>query len=212
MIKAVLFDFDGTIVDTNELILNSWRHLYKTVLGRECRDEEVTVSFGEALWDSVRDRFPGYNTDELVDIYRKYNRQIFLEQVKIYPGMKELLVELKRRGIKTAVVTSRGITTSTMGIEKYGLADYLDVIITCEDTDAHKPDPLPCQIAMDRLSVKPDECIMIGDSRLDIQCAHNAGVKGVLVNWTICCPEKMRVENSKPDYIIDKAEEILDLL
>lgn len=212
MIKAVLFDYDGTIMDTNEIILKSWRHLYMQILGRECRDEEVTNSFGEVLRDTLIERFPDYDADELIAIYRNFQQDFFIDELKIFPGMKEMILALKNRGYLTAIVTSRVSAPTWNGLKKFGLENAFDAVVSCDDTDAHKPSPVPCQIALEKLGVDPSEAIMLGDSKYDIQCAHNAGVKAVLVNWTICTPQSERVGISKPDYIIDTASELFDII
>ena len=212
MIKAVLFDFDGTIADTNDIILKSWRHVYLNVLGRECTDEEVTNSFGEVLSDTLIERFPDRDVNELVDMYRGYQVSFYKDEIKICEGMDTLVKELKAKGIKTGVVTSRVTSSTLIGLKKFGLENDFDTVVTCEDTDAHKPSPIPLQIGMDRLGVTPEECLYVGDSKYDVMCAHNAGVKAVLVNWTICTPESERTGNAKPDYIIDTAGELFGII
>lgn len=211
-IKAVLFDFDGTLVDTNEIILGSWRHTYKTILGRECTNEEVVGTFGEILYDTMVNRFPDVDPEEAIAIYRQYQEGIYKEAIEMCPGMRDLVLELKKRGYKTAIVTSRLKSSTETGLYKFDIADQFDAFVSCEDTDKHKPDPTPCLIALEKLGVTADEAIMIGDSKYDIQCAHNAGIKAVLVNWTICLPEEQRVGLNVADWVVDRADEILDII
>jgi len=182
------------------------------MLGRECRDEEVVGSFGEVLDDTLIERFPGEDVNKLIQIYRDCQKDFYYDDIKIYPGMKELILGLKERGIMTAIVTSRAASSTIIGLEKFGMQDAFDAIITCDDTDAHKPSPVPCQLALEKLGVKPEEAIMVGDSKNDIKCAHNAGVKAVLVNWTICLPTNDREGENKADWEIDNAEEIYDII
>ena len=212
MIDTVLFDFDGTLMDTTDVIVGSWQHTFVTLTGREGELEKIYRTFGEILRDSMVKMFPDSDPDEAVEIYRSYHRNNFGERIKVFPGMKELLAELKARGIKTAVVTSRAGVTTVEGLESYGLSDYFDALVTCDDTDRHKPDPEPVNIALKKLASKPENALMIGDSMYDIMCARNAGVKSVLVGWQLAVtPEEINGE-AGPDYTVETAEEILNLI
>lgn len=212
MIKAVLFDYDGTLMDTNEIILRSWRHTYKTVLGRECRDEEVTGSFGEKLGDTLKERFPDRELNELIDIYRSCQKDFYLTELKMFGGMAALVRELKTGGFLTAVVTSRIRKSTIDGLDKFGIIDCFDAVISADDCKLCKPDPEPCLKALEKLGIKAGEALFVGDSRFDIQCAHSAGLRAVLVGWTICLPEEKRTGINKPDYIIDTAGELFDII
>lgn len=210
--KAVLFDFDGTIADTNSLIIGSWRHTYMTYLGRPCRNEEVLGTFGEVLDDTIKYLFPDEDPDEVIKVYRSYQKDRYEDEIEIYPGMKELITELKKRGYKIALVTSRLKDSSVVGLTKFGINEMFDAFVSCEDTNKHKPDPEPCLIALQKLGIKPEEAIMVGDSKNDIKCAHNAGVKAILCDWTVCLPMEERIGENRPDFVIQKAEEILDIV
>lgn len=210
--KAVLFDFDGTIADTNEIILKSWRYIYKEYRGRECRDEEVVGSFGEVLIDTLREHFPDKDEYEILEKFRTYQKSFFEEEVILFDGMKELIAELNKRGYMTAIVTSRTKPQTMVGLKKFGMISMFDAFVSCEDTDAHKPDPAPVQIALEKLGIKPTDAIMVGDSKNDIQCAHNAGVQAVLVDWTVCLPERERFGANRAEYTIYKPSELLDII
>ena len=211
-IKAVLFDFDGTIMDTNEIILESWRHTFKTVLGRECRDEEVVGTFGEVLGDSMKMIFPDRDVDEMISIYRSYQHQFYEKEILLCPGIHELILKLKALGYLTAIVTSRIENSTRIGLSKFGLDDKFEAFVSCDDITNFKPDPESCLVALRKLGIKADEAIYVGDSKYDIQCAHRAGVKAVLVNWTICLPKDQRVGENKADFEIDDPMELIDIL
>ena len=119
MIDTVLFDFDGTLMDTTDVIVGSWQHTFMTLTGREGDLERIYRTFGEILRDSMVKMFPENDPDEAVEIYRSYHRNNFGERIKVFTGMKERLAELKARGLKTAVVTSRAGVTTVEGLESY---------------------------------------------------------------------------------------------
>ena len=98
--------------------------------------------------------------------------------------MKELFAELRAKGYKLGMVTSRLRQTTSQGLEKYEINEYFDVVVTADDTKKHKPDPEPVYIALKKLGSAPQSSIMLGDTMYDILCAKNAGVKSVLVSWS----------------------------
>ncbi len=212
MTDTVLFDFDGTLMDTTDVIVGSWQHTFVTLTGKEGDLKKIYRTFGEILRDSMVKMFPDNDPDEAVEIYRSYHRDNFGERIKVFPGMRGLLAKLKSQGIRTALVTSRAYVTALEGLESYELLDYFDVLVTCDDTDRHKPDPEPVNIALDKLGSKRENALMIGDSMYDIMCARNAGVRSVLVGWQLAVtPEEINGENG-PDYTVETAEEILELI
>lgn len=211
-IDTILFDFDGTVMDTNDVIINSWQHTYRTLENREEDVVNIVKTFGEPLEITMQKLFPDVPIEESVRVYRSYHRDNFGELISICPGMKELLQELKKQQYKIGLVTSRLKTTTIQGLEKYGLAPYFDVIVTAEDTDKHKPDPAPVLIALERLETAPEKSLMLGDTMFDILCARNAGVASVLVEWGIALTEEEKNGPDGPDYRIGKAEELFDIL
>lgn len=211
-INTILFDFDGTVMNTNDIILNSWQHTFKTITGKEGDIQLIQSSFGDTLEKSIRDFFPDYSLEEAMDIYRSYQIDKFADSISPFPGMIELVKELKSLGYKVAVVTSRLRPTTMEGLKKYGLDKILDAIVTMDDCTKHKPDPEPALIAMNKLSSKPEETMMIGDSKFDIGCANNAGVTSVLVGWAVAIFDKDKEGIFKPDYTIEKAEDVLEIL
>ena len=211
-IKAVLFDFDGTIFDTNKLIIDSWNEVFR-IKGGSRTEEEILATFGEPLTVSMEKWFPG-ESEECINIYRNYQRDIFFEKIELYEGMDELIKKLKTLGVLNAVVTSRLASSTISTLEKYDLARCFDVIVTCDDTEKHKPDPEPALLALEKLGISADEAIMIGDSRFDIRCAHNAGIKAVLVGWSEAAAAGDIPKNGidAPDFVIESAEELLEII
>jgi len=211
-INTVLFDFDGTIMDTNNVILQSWQHTFRTVEGKERPEQEIIETFGEPLYVTMEKVLPQIPVEEGVNIYRSYHYDNFADLIEVFPGILELLEKLKAKGYKTGIVTSRLRHTTESGLKKYDVVQYFDAIVTCDDTDKHKPDPEPVNIALERLGSKPEEALMVGDSMFDILCAKNAGVKAALVSWALAVSDADKYGENAPDYIIGKAEDLLDIL
>lgn len=211
-IDTVLFDFDGTVMNTNDVIINSWQHTFRTLKDREEDVDKIIRTFGEPLELTMQNLFPEVPLKKALETYRSYHYDNFGELIHVFPGMKELIAELKGRGYKLGLVTSRLKATTLQGLEKYELLPYFDTVVTADDTDKHKPDPEPVYIALKKLQSAPENSIMLGDTMFDILCAKNAGVTSVLVGWAVAVTEKDKTGPNKPDYIIEKAEDLLKII
>ena len=212
MINTVLFDFDGTLVNTNDVIVASWQHTYMHYLGREESPEKITACFGEPLLLTMAREFPDVNPEESAEVYRSYQRENADELVKIFPGIKELLETLKEKSIRMAIVTSRTRESAMRYMNMFGISSYFEDMVTCEDTDIHKPNPEPILFCLEKLGITADEAIMVGDSLFDIKCANNAGVKSVMVDWRITCDSSSPIEDAVIDYSIKSPEELVEIL
>lgn len=210
-IKAVLFDFDGTIMDTNEVIINSWQHTFRSLKGKEADVNMLLGTFGEPLEISIDKMLPEFSRDDAMRIYREYQYCNFKGLISLFPGVVEVLRELKGKDIKTAIVTSRLRRTTMEGIEKFDLHDFFDTVVTMEDTKKHKPDAEPAFEALRRLDIEAERAIMVGDSKFDIMCARNAGVKSVLVDWSVAAQAESGIEN-KADFKIRSLKELLNFV
>lgn len=205
MVKAVLFDLDGTLIDTNDLIIQSFKHVFKHQLNIEVADEEIISTFGEPLV-SAMEKFDKENAKNLCGEYIKYNEKVHDQYAKCIDGAEDALRLLKGMGIKLAVVTSKRRVTAIRGLKLFNLDKYIDIIVTPEDTNIHKPEGEPVLKACELLDVSPSDAIMVGDSHNDILCGKNAGAKTCLVKYTALSMKNLL--EYKPDYVVDSLEEI----
>ncbi len=212
--KAVLFDFDGTLMDTNQVIINSWQYAFNKLTGKDGDINEIIKSFGEPIKITLERFFGGTEEDieGFVKIYREYQANCFEDEIVLFPGIYDMLFKVKEQGYKMAVVTSRLSNSTYEGLRKFGILDLFDVVITADDTTAHKPDPEPLNIALAKLGVKAEEAVMVGDTRMDMGCAKNAGVTSVLVGWSLSIADEGAIEEHSPDYIIKEAQDMLKVL
>ena len=209
---SILIDFDGTLANTNGLVIGSWKHTFRQLQGIEQSDEFIKKTFGEPLGVSMQKFFPDVPVEEAINVYRGYQKDVFENLIEPFDGMVELVKELKAKGYKTAVTTSRMAPSTLAGLRKFGLVEDFDVIVTADDTTKHKPDPEPVLITLEKLGVKPEEALMIGDSMFDIKCAHNAGVEAVLVGWAEAVSEEDLNGPDKPEYFMEKPEDLFEIL
>ena len=214
--KAVLFDYDGTLIDTNQLIVDSWNHMYMKHFGGMLTGDDVKWTFGIVLRDAVDEQMKrmghsGYDLDELVESYREFQYQPDPTPAPPFNGMPELVKELRRRGVLLGIVTSRARDSLIKGLEKYGMAGCFDSIVSAESTNIHKPKPEPALIACRELGVEPQEAVMIGDSVFDLQCANSAGCGSCFVTWSFATSLETALEYGKPTHVAKTPEDILAL-
>jgi len=208
MIKAVLWDLDGTVLDTTELIMGAYRYAFeKNRMGDISKDEALS-NFGKPLID-VMPKFDADRADELIDSYLEYAEKKHDELVRPFPGIVDALANIARRGFEQAIVTSKTEQFSRHGLELFGLAGYFKTIIGVESTKAHKPAPAPALEGLNRLKVAPDEAIFIGDSQVDRLCAKAAGIPFVFALWG---PNPKAVNRSDADYSIADPRDVLNIV
>ena len=209
MITTLLWDFDGTLVDTNKVVMESWQAAYEHYYGHRMPEEHITKCFGEPLLVTMEREFPGVDPLESAEVYRSYQREIGYTFVSEFPGVFELVRTFREKGYRQCIVTSRTRVSCDMYLDMFDMRDSFDGVVTCDDTEAHKPDPEPILLGLEKMDCPKEEALMIGDGVFDIKCANNAGVKSVLVGWRIT----EGGENVIPDAVHDfEAETPADLL
>ena len=202
---VVLFDLDGTLIDSGPIILASFRHATRSVLGREIPDRELVSSAGGSTLEVQMSAFDSERVDELVAAYRAHNTPLH-DELECCLGMEDVLRELKAQGRRLGVVTAKRRMTVVLAFRRLGIEPWFDVVVTCDDTAAHKPDPEPIQLALERLDARPEDAAYVGDSPFDVAAARGAGVFAVAVSWG----GMHDVDDA--DAIVHSAEELLGVL
>lgn len=182
---AVLFDFDGTILDSGALVRESTHYALRTVLGRDVEDARLYPYFGRLLEDQFRELFPDLDPatmDRLLATYRAHQAARHDEAVRPCPGAVETVRRLRAAGLRLAVVSSKRRPLLQRGLKAIGLADAFDAVVDADSTTRHKPDPEPVRLAMALLGdPPPDRAVMVGDSPYDMAAARAAGIEAVAV-------------------------------
>jgi pyrophosphatase PpaX len=210
MIRTVLFDLDGTIVDTNELIISSFLHALEGIPGNGVGRDFIIPNMGKPLMEQLM-MFSGLSdVEELTRVYREYNLRMHDELVREFPHVREVIAELRNRGIQVGIVTSKIRLTTEKSLKFCGLDAFMQAVVTIDDVLKPKPDPEGIQLAMRELSADPETTMMVGDSPADIEAAQNAGVRSVGVAWSLKGAAFLRTLN--PDHIIEDMRELLDIV
>lgn len=207
--EAVLFDFDGTLIDTGELITVSFRHAVREVLGVEMPDEVLTRNVGAPLRQQMEEFAPGRG-DELVAVYREFNHAHHDEIARPFPGAERTLEALRERGVPMAVVTSKGRVAVDLGVRLIGLDRFISTVITADDVTRHKPDPHPLEFAAQRIGVDVRRSAYVGDSPHDVASAHAAGATSVAALWGMFAEKDLL--DARPDFAIREIGQVLDVL
>jgi pyrophosphatase PpaX len=205
---AVLFDLDGTLIDSGAIILASFRHATQTVLRREIPDAELAALVGgSSIHDQMRSIDAG-QVDELVRVYREHNEPLH-DELEAFEGIEHVLAELKREGRRLGIVTAKRRKTVELAFAVLPLERYFDVVVTSDMTERHKPDPEPVRKALERLGVRPGEAAFVGDSPFDVASGKAAGVFTVAVAWGNIHP----IENlAEADALVESPAQLLEIL
>ncbi len=212
MLKAALFDFDGTLVDTTELIYQSMRHAAIEVLGRDDLAREVLMAnVGQPLPRQM-ELLSAEHAEALLDSYRLHNEENHDALIREFPGVEDALARLRAAGVGVAVVTSKRRFSVEMALKTFpGLGEVVDTWVTMEDTQEHKPRPEPLLKGLELLGAVPrSEAAYVGDSPFDVAAARAAGVKSVAVSWGAFTERALRAV--EPDHLVPDLEAAVDVL
>ncbi|CUS76350.1 pyrophosphatase PpaX [Candidatus Kryptonium thompsonii] len=221
-IKCVIFDLDGTIAQTNELIFESFNYIAEKYTGRRFSNEEIpSLFFGPPEEGGIRKLLQLFSSDNKVlqnidfyvesavnEFYSYYEKNH--DKAKVYPGIKETLSFLKHKGLKLALFTGKGKITTSITLRKLGLEHFFDIVITGDDVKYHKPFGEGIKKILDKLGLKPDEAILVGDAVSDVSAGREAGVKIISALWDSYGKDK--VINLNPDFVVYSVDELRELL
>ena len=208
MIKAVIFDFDGTLIDTNQLIYEGLQFLSMRYKGEQTPMPVLKALAGKPLTVQLSAVHP-----EKVDImesqFQIWYRHNHHQKARLFPGISEMLSKLEGENLSMAIVTNNNRETLLMGLEHLGILNYFDHHITRDDVAVSKPSPEGLLKSLTRLNLRPDEVLFVGDTENDVLAAENAGVASVYVGWSEVDP---RAFERMPDFIIHHPDELLMLI
>ena len=207
---VVLFDLDGTVIDSGKLILASFRYATLSVLGRELTDEQLRAGVGGTTLEEQMRAIEATRADELVTAYRAHNLPLHAE-LEACAGIEAALGQLQREGRRLGIVTAKRRATVDLAFDVLPLAHLFGAVVTNDDVERGKPWPDGILLALERLGGRPEEAAYVGDSPYDVGAAKAAGVHAVGVTWGGIYPREL-LEAERPDDIVTTADELLAVL
>lgn len=206
--KGIIFDIDGTLTSTNELIFASFNHITEKYLGKRYSSDEIVSLFGptedQILMEMCGDNYLHAKKD-YYDFYA-HNHHM----ADLYPGIIDILANLKNNSILLSIYTGKGREAAVITLKKLEIYDYFDLIITGDDVKNHKPSAEGIELFINNFNLDKDHVLMIGDSPADVKAARAAGVKIVSVLWDSYAKEK--VLQLKSDFVFHSVEELKKFL
>lgn len=208
-INTLLFDLDGTLIDTNELIISTYLHTLEKYFPGKYTREDVLPFLGPTLHEVFGEMDPD-RVEEMVLEYRTYNLANHDALVKEFVGVMETIETLKKKGYKLAIVTTKREDVAFKGLRLMKLDSYFDVMIAYDHVKKVKPDPEPIYLALEKLGSKPEEALMVGDNFHDVLAGKNAGTKTAGVAWSIKGREYLA--KYEPDFMLENMTDLLSIL
>ncbi|MFL5952438.1 MAG: HAD family hydrolase [Gaiellaceae bacterium] len=207
---VVLFDLDGTVIDSGAIILASMKHAAREVLGAEPPDELLMAAVGGPGLEAQMHALAPDRVEELVTVYRAHNEPLH-DELACCAGIEDVLVRLKDEGRRLGLVTAKRRATVELAFKALPLRHFFETVVGGDETKGHKPDPEPLLLAAERMNVSPKDCAYVGDSPFDIRAAKAAEMFAVAVTWG-GIHERAKLEAETPDAIVDSGEELYGVL
>lgn len=201
--KHIVFDVDGTLIDTETACLLSLRDLIKEELGQDRKTEDLKFCLGRAGKDSLT--MAGFldwkkSYDRWLEILAEYDNE-----VKVFDGLREVLEVLQKEGYQLGVVTSRNLKGAVMDLRAHGIESYFKTIVCCDDTEKHKPFPDPLLKYLEKNNCDSSEVLYLGDTEHDLKCAGGADIDFALAGWG--APVMLEAK-----YVLRHPSELLELV
>lgn len=205
----IVFDMDGTLVDTFQLNLESFNYAVRGFLKRTLTNKEALDITGGTLEEQLSNFMPHGAVPRAVERFHAYYNHHFISGTRVFPGIRGLLFTMRARGIKLAVCTGAGRQIAEYTLARSGLSQFFPTIVTADDVSKPKPDPEGLRIAMEMVGAQSDKTVYLGDHPNDIRAARNAATKSAAARWGSM--HRRKLQDLKPDFLFKHPSEALSL-
>lgn len=208
MFKGIIFDIDGTLTSTNQLIFSSFNHIAEKYLGKTFTDDEIISLFGPTE-DVILKEWCGENFNAAkIDYYNFYRSNHSMAD--LYPGILELLKHLKEKDVLLSIFTGKGRQASLITLEELRIIKFFDLIVTGDDVNNHKPSSEGILKFLNKFNLNAGEVLMVGDSVSDVKASKEAGVQIASALWDSYAVEKIKTLGS--DYYFNTVQELSEFI
>ena len=209
LFDGIIFDVDGTLAETHELIFASFNHVAEKYLNKRLTNEEIVALFGPTedviLKEWMKDDYESARKD-----YFEFYESKHSEMAEIFPGLREAVSIIKEHNIPLGIFTGKGRDSAEITLKSIGLYDQFDMILSGDDVDEHKPSPDGINRFIKQYNLKPERVLMVGDAIHDVMASESAGVKCALVLWDEY--SRNRCKKCKTEYRFDKVDEFIGFI
>jgi len=209
-LKCVIFDMDGTLTETNQLIYDSFNHIARRFEGKTYSVPEITSMFGPPEEGALARIVGSERLDVAMNEYLRYYRANHNRLARLYPGIVEILSYVRDQSCHLALFTGKGIHTTNITLEEFGIKRFFDFVVTGNDVVLHKPSAEGIQKIIDHFQLQKHEVLMVGDSVADLKASREAGVEIASVLWDSYGKEQ--VLQLKSDHEFHNVQEFHDWL
>lgn len=211
MINTILFDLDGTILDTHELIFETFKQTFMALAPHLDTD---SIDYQTFIGPPIDIMFSKYLDDDQIDdaiaYFRKTNIALHETYVTLYPNIELVLKALKAKGYNIAIVSNKIQSSIRYGLELFGLSDYFDYIVGFDDVSTPKPHPQGIQMCLEHYNIDAAQAIMVGDAIGDIKAAKSANCLSAMVTYSLHSKEE--IQAAKADVYLDDMKDLLTYL
>lgn len=208
--SCIIFDMDGTLTQTNQLIFDSFNHIAAKYLNRRMAEREIIELFGPPEKECIQSLVGGSRIEEVMKDYYEFYHDRHDQLARMYPGVSEFLQYLQSRNVTLALFTGKGRRTTDITLEKFGINRYFEMTVTGDDVEEHKPSGNGILKIMNRFSLTAGEVLMVGDAVADIKAARETGVRIASVLWDSYA--KTDVLKYDSDFVFHTVDELFSWL
>ncbi len=211
-VKGIVFDLDGTLVDSLDSIWRATEYVLKNNGYRGVNRQDVVEAMGKTIFDLFLRAEPGLSPEEQQKLFEDYRRVYmdFIAHTRLIPKVKETLVVLRSRNLKMAVVTMKSRQNAEKILSFFGIRDFFDLVVGFEDVKEHKPSMEPIVKAAEGLGLRASELVVVGDTHIDVMAGREAGALTVAVKTGVTPLE--RITSERPDFLIEDVSSLPETL
>ena len=208
--RAAIFDLDGTLVDTFDLVISSYIAATRDFLGRDLSREEVISRFGPTEVQMLRRDLPAEQHEQAIEVFLRRYREDHSKLVSIFEGIPEMLDRLRERNIPMGIVTGKGRDTADITLARLGWTDKFQIVVTGDESPNPKPAPDGLLMVSRSLDALPEDCVFVGDAPADISAGKSAGMTTVWASWHPVYAEE--IARLAPDVVARVPADLLEIV